>query len=271
MAHPRFLTETDISCGNEQSFPLLLKVVNFFTLLYFESLHPLRLHQASSLIDLLLKMVEAQRITEPRLLSNITTGLSNLSIEATKSSHSGSEAQQVKLVLLQPLANIDMLTACRNPDSRLIRKSDGSVCGTSNHEYLDIRPLSLAWRQAVTKVPPISHITFDLTLPRPVEDEKSTSGEFQKVYWDTAVPKEGGLAVGTQDVMTLAITLATGTRMRADGILKFRITYDETEGASLRGVKLLEKQLLALEPEYKVPVKGEEHCDRGTGDQDGGE
>jgi hypothetical protein len=133
-------------------------------------------------------MVETQRITEPSLLSDITTRLSSLSIETSKPSHSGSQIQQAKLVLLQPLANADMLAACRNPDSRLIRKPNGFVCGTSNYEYLDIRPLSVAWRQAVTKVPPISQVTFDLTLPKPEGDEKSTSGAFQKVFWDTAMP-----------------------------------------------------------------------------------
>jgi hypothetical protein len=133
-------------------------------------------------------MVETQRITELSLLSDITTRLSSLSIETSKPSHSGSQIQQAKLVLLQPLANADMLAACRNPDSRLIRKPNGFVCGTSNYEYLDIRALSVAWRQAVTKVPPISQVTFDLTLPKPEGDEKSTSGAFQKVFWDTAMP-----------------------------------------------------------------------------------
>jgi hypothetical protein len=212
-------------------------------------------------------MVEAQRITEPSLLSNITIGLSNLSIDTSKLlPDSGSQTPPTTLVLLQPLANADMLASCRDPDSRLVRKPNGSVCGASNHEYLNIQPLSLAWRQAVIKAPPISQLTFDLTLPKHEGDEI-----FEKVYWDTGMPREGGLAVRTQDVMTLAITIATGTRMRADGVLKFGVAYDETEGVSIKAMKLLEKQLLALGPEYKTPVRDTEHCGGESGDQEGGE
>jgi hypothetical protein len=72
--------------------------------------------------------------------------------------------------------------------------------------------------------------------------------------------------------MTMAVTIATGTRMRADGVLRFGVTYDEAEGVSLRAMKLLEKQLLALGPEYKkTPVKDTEHRGGESGDQDDGE
>jgi hypothetical protein len=85
------------------------------------------------------------------------------------------------------------------------------------------------------------------------------------------MPREGSLAVRTQGVMTLAVTIATGTQMRADGVLKFGVTYDETEGLSLKAMKLLEKQLLALGLEYKTPVQDTEHRDGENSDQDGGE
>jgi hypothetical protein len=225
--------------------------------LKFAPLHPLQ----SSLIDFLLEMVEAQCITEPRLLSDITIGLSSLSIKTSEPSQSRSQTQHVKLVLLQPLANADTLAACRDPDSRLVRKPDGVVCSTSNHEYLNIRSLSVAWRQAVMKVAPISQITFDLTLPK--RDENTSA--FQKVYWDTAMPQEGGLAVRTRDIMTLAATIATGMRMRANGDLRFGVTYDKTEGILLKAITGLEKQLLAL-AEYRAPVK-----DGDRRDQDGAE
>jgi hypothetical protein len=215
-------------------------------------------------------MDEARRITEPSLLSDITIGLSNLSIETSGPSQL-SQIQQATLVLLQPLANADMLATCRNPDSQVVRKPDGSACGTSNHEYLNIKSLSVAWRQAVVKAPPISEITFDLALPKPEEDGKITGNAFKKVYWDTAMPQGGGLAVHTRDVMTLAVTIATGTRMRADGELRFRVTYDESDGVSLRAMKQLEKQLLALGPEYKTPVKHNERRDGESSDQDGRE
>jgi hypothetical protein len=71
--------------------------------------------------------------------------------------------------------------------------------------------------------------------------------------------------------MTLAVTLATGTRMRADGNLRFGVTYSETEGVSLKAMRLLEKQLLALGAEYKTLVKDGERRDGESGDQDGGE
>jgi len=209
-------------------------------------------------------MVEARRITDPSLLFDITKGLASLGIEANPSD-SAPQIQEATFALLQPLANANMLAACRDADSRLVRKSDGTICATSNHEYLNIRPLSKAWRRAVTKVQPISHITFDLTLPKADGGEKSTNDGFQEVYWDTAMPQEGGIAVHTQDVMTLAITLATGTRMRAQGPLRFGVTYNETEGVTLRAMTLLKKQLLALEPEYNSHVKD------GESDQNNGE
>jgi hypothetical protein len=118
----------------------------------------------------------------------------------------------------------------------------------------------------VIKAPPISQLTFDLALPKQEGDET-----FEKVYWETAMPRAGGLAVRTQDVMTLAITIATGTRMRADGVLRFGVAYDETEGVSPEARKLLEKQLLALGPEYRTPVRDTEHCDEESSDQDDGE
>lgn len=102
----------------------------------------------------------------------------------------------------------------------------------------------------MTKVPPISQLTFDLSLPK--EDEKN-KGSFQKIYWDTAMPEEVSLGVHARDVMTLAITIATVMRMRADGDVRFEVTYDETEGVSLKGMTLLKKQLLAL-AEAKAPV-----------------
>jgi hypothetical protein len=70
---------------------------------------------------------------------------------------------------------------------------------------------------------------------------------------------------------TLAVTIATGTQMRADGVLKFGVTYDETEGVSLKGMKLLEKQLLTLGLEYKTLIQDIEYRDGENSDQDGGE
>ena len=90
---------------------------------------------------------------------------------------------------------------------------------------------------------------------------KSTSasgvqGGFQKLYWDTAVPREGGLAVHTRDVITLIVTIATGIRMRVDGEVRFGLVFDGREGVIGHAMKLLKKQLGALEKEYKKGGKG---------------
>src|SRR5262249_35821334 len=151
--------------------------------------------------------VEAQRISAPSSPSDVTIGLSSLTIEPPKLEVSTS-GSQTKLAILQPLANAAMLAACRDPNSRFLRKEDGTICGPSNDEYLNIRPLSAAWRQAANQAAnqaaPISDVVFDVTLPK--GDESNGSG-FQKVHWETSMPHEGGVAVYTQDVMTLVITL----------------------------------------------------------------
>ena len=195
-------------------------------------------------------MAETPHITHPTQLSDLTLGLSNLSLENARQLQLDSTTQKITLALLQPLADVDMLATCRNPDSRIVRKPNGVICGTSNNEYLDIRPLSLAWRQAWTKLAPISNVTFDLGLPNGTESTETV----QKVYWDTSIPDQGGLAVFTQDVMTLVNTLATEMRMRAGGDLQFQIIYLESEGVGERPMKLLRKQLAALAV-YESPRK----------------
>ncbi|KAK2757935.1 hypothetical protein FQN54_004341 [Arachnomyces sp. PD_36] len=172
-------------------------------------------------------MVEAHYFDDPSLLQE-----------------SESPIQQATLVLLQPLANADMLGACRNPDSRLVPGPDGVMRRTSIFEYLNIQHLSKAWRQALMKVPPIPYLTFDLALPK--ERGEKSEGSFQKVYWDTGVPERGGLCILTREVMTLANTIATGIRMRADGEVRFEVTYVESELVSPGGMKTLKGQLLGV-------------------------
>lgn len=208
-------------------------------------------------------MAEAERITDPSLLqeSSIVTKLSSLTINASKQPPESAlqPPPQVKLVLLQPLANAEMLESCHDSSLNQGLKSDGSVYTMPKYEGLDIRPLSKAWRGALMKVPPITHLTFDLSLPKEVEN---TKGSFRKVHWDTDMPRDGGVAVNAQRVMTLVITIATEIRMRAAGDVRFEVTYGENDGASLKAMTLLKKQLLAL-TEYKAPEKnkGVEHKD----------
>jgi hypothetical protein len=258
-------------------------------LLYYQPV--CRLHrkyplQARPLLSLSLKMVESLRITEPRLLTDITAKLATLNLSAP-------EPPPTTLVLLQPLANAATLAACL-PNSR--------STSTPNLQYLDIQPLSLAWRQAVIKAPPMRDLVFDLRLPlltgtsassasttsgdeirgvprvprvqrvqevqalplpssTPTSSPETTSasgvqGGFQKLYWVTAVPREGGLAVPTRDVMKLIVTIATGIRMRVGGDVRFGLVFDGREGVTGRAMKLLKKQLGALEKEYKKGGQG---------------
>jgi hypothetical protein len=202
-------------------------------------------------------MAEACRITDPFQLAS---GMPRLGIEASETDSTPSEGllqtSPPILVLLQALANPDMLTACRRPSTY-----------TSN-QYLNIQPLSLKWRQALPNIAPITHLIFDLTLPRPLPPSSSSGGlEFQKIYWDTRIPSEGGLAVLVRDVTTMVVTIATGMRMRADGVLKFDVVYDQSEGVTPKAMNLLQKQLRELEKEYKktsdsnTARRGGEHGD----------
>ncbi len=186
-------------------------------------------------------MAEACRITNP---SQLAAGMPKLGIEASATDSTPSEGLRQTpptiLVLLQPLASPDMLTACRPPKTY------------TKYQYLNIQPLSLEWRQALTNIAPIIHLIFDLTLPRPLPPSSSSGElEFQNIYWDTGIPSEGGIAVLIRDVSTMVVTIATGIRMRADGVLKFEVVYDQSEGVTPNAMKLLQKHLRELEKEYK--------------------
>jgi hypothetical protein len=186
-------------------------------------------------------MTEAEAITEPDLLNEfcITAGLVSLSTGPSRTSPEATPpTQKARLVLLQPLANPDMLQACRNPDSRVIWRSSGL------HEFLDIRQLSKAWRHATIKVRPFSHLIFDLTLPKQHEGRNDS---FHKVYWDTGMPQGDSLGVRVQDVMNLVMIIATETRIRAKGNVCFELVYGETEGVAPGLMIRLKRQLLALQ------------------------
>jgi len=174
------------------------------------------------------------------ILSDIIYSTSSLSIETQSDS-----ARCVRLALLKPLANTEMLAACRNPKSRFLRDCEGSIVRPMNHETLDIRPLGLAWRQVMANVSPCYEVTFDLTSP--TMESTTTPSNTQKIYWEDTAPSEEGISIITQHVMGLVITLATAIRMRTTGDLGFRVTSDDHElnKPNLRW-NLLQKQLLAL-------------------------
>jgi hypothetical protein len=204
-------------------------------------------------------MSETERIIEPDLLDEfiITAGLSSLSTETSQPPpDSVPQAQKARLVLLQPLANAEMLESCRT------HKPDNS-----NNELLNIQPLSSAWRRAIMNVPPFSQLIFDLTLPKDTEEWKDS---FQKVHWDTFIPQENSLGVRVRDVKTLIITIATEMKIRANGDVWFDVVYDEVEGAkgiAPRAMAILKKHLLALSqhvPGVKYGEKGELDGKAGT-------
>lgn len=146
---------------------------------------------------------------------------------------------RLRLALLHPLANPAMLAACRTP-SNAARKFD-------SHEYLDISALDKAWRHAMVKAPPASHITFDLSLPKSVDDGDDGDAP-PRVYWDTALPRDGHhFGVSARNVMRLAVCIATLTRVRAEGDVLFALSYDEKDKTTHRVLDTLTRQLGNIE------------------------
>ncbi|GKT49591.1 uncharacterized protein ColSpa_09772 [Colletotrichum spaethianum] len=146
-----------------------------------------------------------------------------------------------------------MLAACRNPSLALtsmsVHSGDGNITTAAGDEFLDLTVLDKAWRKAVGKVLPVSFITFDLSLPRP-ESGNAEEGldAFERIYWDVHPPSEGsiGPCVRTQDVLRLAITIATTSRMRTQSDLGFNVVYEKKDRVSLNAMSLLKKQLRAI-------------------------
>jgi hypothetical protein len=118
---------------------------------------------------------------------------------------------------------------------------DGPKGQPTNNEYLNITPLSQTWRHTMANAAPRAKVVFDIRLP--VISEETG----QKIYWETSLPRDGGLAVRVQKVMTMAITIATGVRMRVQGACRFEVSYCD-EGQDWRGdeMKKFQRQLIQL-------------------------
>ncbi|KAK5989006.1 hypothetical protein PT974_10504 [Cladobotryum mycophilum] len=165
-------------------------------------------------------------ITDPNELSTLSIGqLISNSVTSQPLDLESMTIPNVKLVLLQPLANPDMLDACYNPFTQDVYAEDGTVIGTAEFEYLNLDPLSLAWRRAIAQVAPI---------PRESALEPGAA-------------RQGGIAVVTQDVCTMVNLLALNMRMRTRRDFLFEIIYDLDEGVREQPMKLLESQLHGLE------------------------
>ncbi|KAK4235850.1 hypothetical protein C8A03DRAFT_46071 [Achaetomium macrosporum] len=188
-------------------------------------------------------------ITDPAQLQELDLAgkLSDLNLaddpvnsEETTTRHA---APRLRLALLQPLADPAMFAACRNPAPKTIQRPDGRVREVIGHEYLDISALDKAWRHALTKAPPASHITFDLRLPKSVGDTEAV----QQIYWDTAMPMDGQhFGISARNVMRLVAAIAIVARVRVQGEVHFGLSYDKAEGVSTRAMDSLSKQLEVL-------------------------
>ncbi|KUJ15715.1 uncharacterized protein LY89DRAFT_782989 [Mollisia scopiformis] len=114
---------------------------------------------------------------------------------------------------------------------------------TPPNPSISLAPLSKAWRLSLLNHPPIPHLIFDISLPN------STTS----VYWDTApAPTPDAVAVNLREVINIAVTIATETRMRLakkeeeEGEVRFEVVCGVGDGVSGRGVRLLERWLGGL-------------------------
>lgn len=145
----------------------------------------------------------------------------------------------IRLALLQPLGDPDVLASCRDPDSRYSRDPAGNRCGLTDYEYLDIRKLSKAWREVWSTFPPsIDRVTFELSLPSPSEGS-------ERLCWDTAITSGGGVGVIQGHVQRLVLTLSTVMAIRSRKSVRFDVAYHPPEHLSrLRAI--LDKALAGL-------------------------
>ncbi|KAF2423574.1 hypothetical protein EJ08DRAFT_737389 [Tothia fuscella] len=135
---------------------------------------------------------------------NITAGVPRITLDVTDSER----PPKLVLCLLQPLVNSEMLATCGDPSSRCVRMVDRSMGDVANEEFLSIAPLSQAWRRAMANSAPRAEAVLDMRLP------VISEGSSPQICWDTVIPRNGGLVVRMQEVIRIAITIATDVRMR---------------------------------------------------------
>lgn len=191
-------------------------------------------------------MMDPLCITEPSQLKDLATKLAALDLSA--------EPRQITLALFQPLADAATLASCLPQDP----------VGVATWQYLDIQPLSQAWRKAIIEASPTPNLVFDLSLPQPDKissspnADESSAKKARKICWDTSGSYDNGIVIHTKDTFTMVNSIALGVRMRVDGDLKFGVVYNEKEGLLKHAVELLKKHLVATEKEYKETEKREE-------------
>ncbi|PYI14503.1 hypothetical protein BO99DRAFT_485150, partial [Aspergillus violaceofuscus CBS 115571] len=143
---------------------------------------------------------------------------------------------QATIALLQPLRKTDILESCRQP-----RATPYTGCRNARHEYLNLDPLSKAWRQQMMKLPPFGRLVFDLTLP-----PRDTS-QSPEIYGDHNIPEKVCCVVETRDITTLVRSISLTTVMRAKSeVTSFDVVFNQEDGVPVKGMEGLKGQLVAL-------------------------
>lgn len=90
-----------------------------------------------------------------------------------------------------------------------LASGDGKVCGRTNHEHLNIKPVTASWRAANSVFPTsVDTVIFDLEIADPVDD-------IERVNWAREMPERGGLGVHEMDSIVFVLGLATVVKMRS--------------------------------------------------------
>jgi hypothetical protein len=202
---------------------------------------------------------------------------SSLKIEPATGSESAPRPK-LSLALLQPLAQPRMVEACRNPSGRIISVyPSGRTSKTLAPEILNLSALDKAWRRTVSQMLPASAIVFDISLPKPaakhetgaepkaetVAEGNDPEDDFQKIYWSVSAPDSNDtVAIELRDVMRIAVTIASTTRVRVPRgeDVWFDVVFNEEDNPSGRGVELLKKQLEAIAKWPAPQISNSQHA-----------
>ncbi|GKZ86041.1 hypothetical protein AnigIFM56816_000891 [Aspergillus niger] len=207
-------------------------------------------------------MPTPQTVSDPRSLRGLYLNQVHQS-RVNTNQDSTPPFRQAKLALLHPLSKADILESCRcrtNPptDPQLCRYT----CDRFRHEFLNLHPLGKMWREELMKIPPFSHLIFDLTLPPNAPNDNNTEPPSRWIYWDISMPQESSLGIHDKEVMNIVKTIALTTRIRTkSGNVSFDVVYDPTDGAPVKTMKALQQQLgelsTATSPSSSSPQGGD--------------
>ncbi|PYH80489.1 hypothetical protein BO82DRAFT_355455 [Aspergillus uvarum CBS 121591] len=144
--------------------------------------------------------------------------------------------RQATIALLQPFWNTNILESCRQS-----RATTNTGFRDARYEYLNLDPLSKAWRQQMMKLPLFARLVFDLTLP------PRDTCHSPEIYGDQKIPEKVCCVVETRDTMNLVRSIALTTVMRAKSkVVSFDVVFNQEDGLFVEGIKILKGQLVAL-------------------------